>query len=630
MNEPTSSSGANGDVLNFYRTLPFNARASSAASTHAVKANAPERIYPVLAQYLKPGMSVLEVGSGVGWLSNAIAHFHKCNVLGIDFNPVAIESSRRAAESLELNTQFETRDLFKFKPAAPFDMVVSLGVLHHTNDCLGALRHLMTNVVRPGGYLFIGLYHHYGRKPLLDHFSSLRSEGATYDELFARYRQLHSELDDDVHAESWFRDQVLHPHETQHTLEELLPLLESCNTEIISTSINRYEPIESKASLVEQEKTYYDIGLERLKNNEYFTGFFVVLARKRMQNANTTYSLPPNFDADNKPYIEHHPVFGYHYLSNVELTLPTPMGHAYMLRTNSVGLRSDREYDRTKPAGITRILVLGDSMSAGQFVDNKYRFTELLERRNPGVEFVNLSLEGSGSDQQLLLYEHVGCEYEHDAVLFLPFLQNIRRNMVDARISYDPLTGEQVYLSKPKFMLTDDRLVLTNVPVSRKRIAVNAAEISACFTTDHRQSAAARAKSVLNAWLEKTHVKGALYEIFPREPFPEYKDPSSLAWQVMSALVSRLCSLAQGRPVWVVPTFYSAYTIMAMQRNYLDRFRSIREPNLEVVDLLPDFRQLGAGSADCFNDPFDCHFSRAGHVLVADVLEKRLKHEGLI
>ena len=40
---------------------------------------------------------------------------------------------------------------------------------------------------------------------------------------------------------SWFRDQVLHPHETQHTLEELTDVFKSCNYKIVSTSINKFE-----------------------------------------------------------------------------------------------------------------------------------------------------------------------------------------------------------------------------------------------------------------------------------------------------------------------------------------------------------------------------------------------------
>ena len=44
---------------------------------------------------------------------------------------------------------------------------------------------------------------------------------------------------------SWFRDQVLHPHETQHTFEEMIPIFESIDFKIIATSINKFERIDN-------------------------------------------------------------------------------------------------------------------------------------------------------------------------------------------------------------------------------------------------------------------------------------------------------------------------------------------------------------------------------------------------
>src|SRR5262245_2494170 len=108
------------------------------------------------------------------------------------------------------------------------------------------------------------------------------------------------------------------------------------------------------------------------------------------------------FDA--KPYVEHHPDIGYSYIANVNQMLPRPGGGSYHFQTNSRGIRSSREYAFKKAPGTTRIVLCGDSMSAGQFVSNEQRMSEQLERQIPGLEVINLSLEGSGTDQQLLLY----------------------------------------------------------------------------------------------------------------------------------------------------------------------------------------------------------------------------------
>jgi len=46
--------------------------------------------YPVLLPLLRPGLTVLEVGCGAGWFALSLRLHHRCQVLGIDFNPVAV------------------------------------------------------------------------------------------------------------------------------------------------------------------------------------------------------------------------------------------------------------------------------------------------------------------------------------------------------------------------------------------------------------------------------------------------------------------------------------------------------------------------------------------------------------
>ena len=52
-----------------------------------------------------------------------------------------------------------------------FDLVISLGVLHHTNNCHEAIRYI-TSFNDQNSYLFLGLYHKYGREPFLNYFKN--------------------------------------------------------------------------------------------------------------------------------------------------------------------------------------------------------------------------------------------------------------------------------------------------------------------------------------------------------------------------------------------------------------------------------------------------------------------------
>jgi SAM-dependent methyltransferase len=67
----------------------------------------------------------------------------------------------RAAQALTRETgrvSFLKANVFAlpFRPAS-FDSIISIGVLHHTGDTIGAIRGLLP-LLRPGGHLFIQLY----------------------------------------------------------------------------------------------------------------------------------------------------------------------------------------------------------------------------------------------------------------------------------------------------------------------------------------------------------------------------------------------------------------------------------------------------------------------------------------
>lgn len=324
--------------------------------------------------------------------------------------------------------------------------------------------------------------------------------------------------------------------------------------------------------------------------------------------------------ADTKPYVEPDPVIGYRYVPGTRMSLPRPGGGRYEFVVNGGGIRSDREFTPEKPPATTRIIVLGDSMAAGQFVSNNQRFSELLERGRPGLEVINLALEGSGTDQQVLLYEHVGLRYQHDLVLLVPFLQNIRRNLAAAREAIDPKTGAVVLRPKPRFELHGDDLVLQSPSAEGGTI-----------TTDTPPSSAMRFKSAISRMPGADALKKLGYAIVPWEPFPEYRDPHSAGWRLMSAIVRRLKNAAGARPLVVAPVFYSNYVRYRMATNYWDRFASLESiAGVHAIDVLPHFKKLGGDAVRCFQDPYDMHFSADGHIVLADAVEAELSRRGLL
>lgn len=244
-------------VLEFYRKLPFNYRESVEEQGKAIRNRQLIEVYPPLPALLEKGGRVLDVGCGCGWMSNAISYHYDVDVTGIDFNPVAVTRASEVSKAEALRSRFQVADLFEFQPEGdPYDLVISLGVLHHTGNCHGAVRHVCEDLVRPGGHCLIGLYHTYGRKPFLDHFAEMKAKGASDEKMFKEYARLHSKIKDETLLRSWFRDQVVHPHETQHTQIEMNELLESAGMELVATSVNRFGPLDESVDLDGLEKGY--------------------------------------------------------------------------------------------------------------------------------------------------------------------------------------------------------------------------------------------------------------------------------------------------------------------------------------------------------------------------------------
>lgn len=187
-------------VLDFYKELPFNYRQSVAQHAKGIRENDMVRNYPGMAElFQRPDTRVLEVGCGVGGFANSVAHHYGCEVTAIDFNPVATERAAEVARELSLDVTYQVADLFEYAPGRTFDVVVSLGVLHHTQDCPGAVRRLCGDFVGPGGHALIGLYHSYGRRPFLRHFEDMKSRGASEDEMLARFSAMESRIADKTH-----------------------------------------------------------------------------------------------------------------------------------------------------------------------------------------------------------------------------------------------------------------------------------------------------------------------------------------------------------------------------------------------------------------------------------------------
>ncbi|AGW14218.1 SGNH/GDSL hydrolase family protein [Megalodesulfovibrio gigas] len=148
---------------------------------------------------------------------------------------------------------------------------------------------------------------------------------------------------------------------------------------------------------------------------------------------------------------------------------------------NSKGLRDD-ETPYEKPAGTTRIVLLGDSRTFGFGVPIEKHYSMLMEGYLDQVECINLGVDGYGVDQELLSLRKEGFRYQPDIVMALVSHFGDERHLHDSRWG----------MGKPMFVLDENsNLVLTNSPVSN-----NAAWYVHARTLD-RIASASRAYAML-------------------------------------------------------------------------------------------------------------------------------------
>jgi SAM-dependent methyltransferase len=195
-------------------------------ASRSVYADALDRQIPV-------GARVLEVGCGTGQLGAFLSVGGRA-VVGVDMTRASLELAGGFKQRHGLrNVNFLHGDLFKL-PLQPgsFDLVICKGVLMATGDARGGL-HAICKFLRPGGYLIVGLYNRVARLPTTlrrIYFRMTRADPRKIDYVMREMARSDQKL------RSWFLDQYAHPHETRHTVDQVLRWFEEEGVDFASAA----------------------------------------------------------------------------------------------------------------------------------------------------------------------------------------------------------------------------------------------------------------------------------------------------------------------------------------------------------------------------------------------------------
>ena len=181
-------------------------------------------------------LEFLSAGCGTGQLALEIAQGVTTRVLAIDLSLASLGYAKRKARELGLaSIEFAQADLLELGAIGrSFDVVECSGALHHMADPLAGWR-VLSSLLRPGGFMLVGLYSEAARRGIMTarQFIARQGYGTSADDI-RRCRQDLLALDrngelgtafGDFFGVSSCRDLLFHAHEQQFRIPAIAAFL---------------------------------------------------------------------------------------------------------------------------------------------------------------------------------------------------------------------------------------------------------------------------------------------------------------------------------------------------------------------------------------------------------------------
>ncbi len=310
--------------------------------------------------------------------------------------------------------------------------------------------------------------------------------------------------------------------------------------------------------------------------------------------------------------FQYHPRVGYHFVPHLKARVPREDGGGYLVSTNAQGFRCAHDFQATLVPGTRRVLLFGDSFTAGDGVSNAQRYGDVLESSLEHLEVYNFGIPGTGPDQHWLAYQEFAADLERDLLVIAVLVENIRR--VAARFRYYKDDRDQrVCYAKPYFTLGPDGLDLHNVPAPRDPIDEGALPQEERDTID-RVGRFPR----LNQVLMKTGTVGLAHRIMGHSSYPQYDAPDHPDWRLMARVLEDWIRSHDG-PVLLtpLPLYYHIEEIQD-PAPYQARFRELADAvGCHFHDPLPDLLRHPLSERKRFRFRTDVHYTPEGHAALA-------------
>lgn len=230
--QPKDGPKVTDEVRSFYEETPFP-NYEDGDSIDTLRERAERGIYATLLDGQIPNNAmVLEAGCGTGQLANYLASRSSRTIFATDMTL----NSLKLGHDFKLRNHVNNAAFFQMNLFRPifreetFDFVICNGVLHHTNDPFLGFQSI-SRLVKKDGFIVIGLYNRYGRIATDVRRLLFRIFGQKLSFLDRRMRP--GGLGEN-RRQTWFKDQYQNPHESSHTMGEVLKWFRICGFEFVN------------------------------------------------------------------------------------------------------------------------------------------------------------------------------------------------------------------------------------------------------------------------------------------------------------------------------------------------------------------------------------------------------------
>lgn len=305
---------------------------------------------------------------------------------------------------------------------------------------------------------------------------------------------------------------------------------------------------------------------------------------------------------------------------------PNASGVFYMpdsvsrVKINSEGLR-DIEHNQSKKKIIQ---FYGDSFTWGYGVDEIDRFTNVfsqeLEKKIPNTyQVMNFGTTGYGTDQEYLLLKRKGISYVPAIVIF-----NYNNDVHDVSLAVN------YTYPKPLFIIENDNLKLTNVPVPQK-----------ANWTDRSDPPKKQKWLTYLTYIDDKILRGSRVLNFIRDKLDKlFSSRYSVAYYNKTLAVIDSLLLESKKEVEknngkfiivLIPHKKQVYGhANTIEIDHLVKFG--KQKNITVINLLPDLKEIIRvnGSKENLYFDYDSHFSVKGNKIVGNLICKKLIEKGVL